>query len=100
MKTNITNLSKAKRKGLKVGTLRYISEMNSIPIISGFIKIKDKKHVSIPGFPNLCGYEFDRDVHAARNVKLFGSTKRAECLEQASAETLASVALDLSRTVS
>lgn len=33
-----------------------------------------------------CGYEFDRDIHAARNVKKFGSTKRAECLEQASAE--------------
>lgn len=47
-----------------------------------------------------CGYEFDRDVHAAKNVKLFGSTKRAECLEQASVETLASTALDLSRTAS
>lgn len=33
-----------------------------------------------------CGYEYDRDIHAARNVKMFGSTKRAECLEQASAE--------------
>ena len=33
-----------------------------------------------------CGYEFDRDVHAAKNVKLFGSIKRAECLDQASAE--------------
>ena len=33
-----------------------------------------------------CGYSCDRDVHAARNVKLFGSIKRAECLEQASAE--------------
>src|SRR5574344_2058961 len=33
-----------------------------------------------------CGYEFDRDIHAAKNVKLFGSTKRTECLEQASAE--------------
>lgn len=40
-----------------------------------------------------CGYQFDRDVHAAKNVKLFGSTKRAECLEQASVETLASTAL-------
>jgi transposase len=37
-----------------------------------------------------CGYSQDRDVHAAKNVKLFGSTKRAECLEQASVETLAS----------
>lgn len=41
-----------------------------------------------------CGYEFDRDVHAAKNVKMFGSTKRAECLEQASVETLASAALE------
>lgn len=41
-----------------------------------------------------CGYQFDRDIHAARNVKLFGSTKRAECLEQASVETLASAALE------
>ena len=40
-----------------------------------------------------CGYSFDRDIHAAKNVKLFGSTKRAECLEQASVETLASAAL-------
>ena len=33
-----------------------------------------------------CGYTEDRDVHASKNVKLFGSTKRTECLEQASAE--------------
>ena len=43
-----------------------------------------------------CGYFFDRDIHAAKNVKLFGSIKRAECLEQASVETLASAALELS----
>ena len=42
-----------------------------------------------------CGYSFDRDIHAAKNVKLFGSTKRAECLEQASVETLASAALEV-----
>ena len=47
-----------------------------------------------------CGYSYDRDIHAAKNVKLFGSTKRAECLEQASVETLVSAALDLSDTVS
>ncbi len=41
-----------------------------------------------------CGYTEDRDVHAAKNVKLFGSIKRAECLEQASAETLASTVLN------
>lgn len=43
-----------------------------------------------------CGYKFDRDIHAAKNVKLFGSTKRAECLEQASVETLASATLESS----
>ena len=32
-----------------------------------------------------CGYSCDRDIHAAKNIKLFGSTKRAECLEQTSA---------------
>ena len=35
---------------------------------------------------DLCGYEEDRDIHAAKNVKLFGSTERAECLEQTSVE--------------
>lgn len=46
-----------------------------------------------------CGYSYDRDVHAAKNIKLFGSTKRAECLEQASVETLASAALELTSNV-
>lgn len=46
-----------------------------------------------------CGYQFDRDVHAAKNVKLFGSTKRAECLEQASVETLASAALEVNSNI-
>jgi len=40
-----------------------------------------------------CGYSYDRDIHAARNVKLFGSTKRAECLEQTSVDSYASAAL-------
>lgn len=42
-----------------------------------------------------CGYSYDRDIHAARNVKMFGSTKRAERLEQASVETLTSTALEV-----
>ena len=37
-----------------------------------------------------CGYECDRDIHAARNVKYIGVVKRNECLEQASAEALPS----------
>ena len=32
----------------------------------------------------------DRDIHAAKNVKFIGTIKRAECLEQASVETLPS----------
>lgn len=43
-----------------------------------------------------CGYQFDRDVHAAKNVKLFGSTKRAECLEQASVDSLINTVLEFS----
>lgn len=46
-----------------------------------------------------CGYQFDRDIHAAKNVKLFGSTKRAECLEQASVEILASAALEVNSNI-
>ena len=40
-----------------------------------------------------CGYEFDRDVHAARNVKMLGSTKRAECSERTSVDRLVNTAL-------
>jgi hypothetical protein len=39
----------------------------------------------------------DRDVHASRNVKLFGSTKRAEWLEQPSVEELVTTSLNASR---
>ncbi len=60
VKTNISNLSKAKRKGLKVGALKFVSEINSIPIITGFIKIKDKKHITIPAFSNLCVYGLEQ----------------------------------------
>ena len=60
LKTNISNLSKAKKKGLNVGALKSVSEINSIPIITGFIKIKDKKHITIPSFKNLCVYGLDQ----------------------------------------
>lgn len=46
-----------------------------------------------------CGYQFDRDIHAAKNVKSFGSTKRAECLEQASVEMLASAMLEVNSSI-
>ena len=38
-------------------------------------------------------------IHTAKNVKLFGSTKRAECLEQASAKTLAPAALEVNSNI-
>ena len=46
-------------------------------------------------FRRSCGYEFDRDVHDAKNVKRFGSTKRTECLEQTSADRLVNTALSV-----
>ena len=36
-----------------------------------------------------CGYTKPRDWHSACNVLLFGTTKRAECVEHASAEVAA-----------
>ena len=55
-KTNITNLAKAKRKGYIVGKLKFKSEYNSIPIITGGIRIIDNSHITIPGFKNLKVY--------------------------------------------
>ena len=59
VKTDICNLSKAKNKGIRIGRLRFKSEVNSIPIITGGIKIKDRTHITIPGFKNLkvCGLD-------------------------------------------
>ena len=52
-KTDIVNLSKAKAKGIKVGALKFKSEVNCIPIITGFTKILDASHITIPGFRKL-----------------------------------------------
>lgn len=38
-----------------------------------------------------CGYTMDRDTHSARVILMIGSSKRAECLEQASAEGVVSM---------
>ena len=58
--------------------------------------IKNKNEITLGDriFICECGYQEDRDVNAAKNIKLFGSTKRAECLEQASAERLTSAVLE------
>ena len=52
-KTDIVNLAKAKAKGIKVGALKFKSEVNCIPIITGFTRILDASHITIPGFRKL-----------------------------------------------
>lgn len=60
-KQDIINESKAKKKGRKVGKLRYKKEINSIDILTGpWLKIKDNSHITIPGFRNLKVYGLDQ----------------------------------------
>lgn len=42
-----------------------------------------------------CGYTMDRDTHSARVVLMIGSSKRAECVEHASAEVAASMSVGI-----
>ena len=52
-KTDIVNLAKAKKKGIKVGALKFKSEVNCLPIITGYTKILDGCRIVIPGFRKL-----------------------------------------------
>ena len=52
-KMDIVNLAKAKKKGIKVGALKFKSKVNCIPIITGFTKILDATHITLPGFRKL-----------------------------------------------
>ena len=52
-KTDIINLAKAKKKGIKVGALKFKSEVNCLPIITGFTQILDGCRITIPGFRKL-----------------------------------------------
>ena len=56
VKQDIVNLSKAKKKGIKIGMLKFKSECNSIPILTGGIRIIDNSHITIPGFKKLKVY--------------------------------------------
>src|SRR5574344_1568837 len=60
VKQDIMNLSKAKKKGNKVGKLKFKSEVNCIPIITGGCRIIDNSHVTIPGFSKLKVYGLDQ----------------------------------------
>lgn len=64
-KTNIVNLAKAKRKGYKVGALKFKSEYDSIPLLTGSFKIIDNSHIYLPGFKNLKVY----GLHQILNIK-------------------------------
>lgn len=64
-KTNIVNLAKAKRKGYKVGVLKFKSEYDSIPLLTGSFKIIDNSHIYLPGFKNLKVY----GLHQILNIK-------------------------------
>ena len=44
-----------------------------------------------------CGYTMDRDTHSARVVLIIGSSKRAECVEHASAEVASSMPIQSTR---
>ena len=59
-KTDIVNLAKAKKKGIKVGALKFKSEVNCIPIITGFTQILDGCRITIPGFRKLRVHGLDQ----------------------------------------
>ena len=59
-KTEIVNLSKAKKKGHKVGALKFKSEVNCLPIITGYTQILDGCRITIPGFRKLRVHGLDQ----------------------------------------
>ena len=52
-KTDVKNLSKSKKKGRKVGQLKFKSSVHCLPIITGYAKIISGNRITIPGFRKL-----------------------------------------------
>lgn len=52
-RADLVNLAKSKKKGIKVGALKFKSEVNCLPIITGFTQIIDGCRITIPGFRKL-----------------------------------------------
>ena len=52
-RTDIVNLAKAKKKGIKVGALKFKSAVRCLPIITGYTHILDGCRITIPGFRRL-----------------------------------------------
>lgn len=63
IKQDIINESKAKKKGRKVGKLKFKKEVNCIPIRSKSTKIKSSKQISIPGFKKLSVYGLEQFIY-------------------------------------
>ena len=63
IQTDICNLSKAKKKGIQVGALKFRSEVNRIPLRNDAIKIKSSKIISIPYFKNLIVYGLEQFIN-------------------------------------
>ena len=59
-RTDIVNLAKAKAKGIKVGALKFKSEVNCLPIITGYTQILDGCRITIPGFRRLRVHGLDQ----------------------------------------
>lgn len=59
-RTDIVNLAKAKKKGIKVGALKFKSEVNCLPIITGYTQILDGCRITIPGFRRLRVHGLDQ----------------------------------------
>lgn len=70
-RTDIVNLAKAKKKGIKVGALRFKSEVNCLPIITGYTQILDGCRITIPGFRKL-------RVHGINQLRKFENFEIAD----------------------
>ena len=68
-KTDIVNLAKAKKKGVKVGALKFKSQVNCLPIITGFTQILDGCRITIPGFRKLRVHGLNQ-LHQFENFEL------------------------------
>lgn len=63
VKTDICNLSKAKKKGIKAGALKFRRNVNRIYLRAGMLKIKSSKSVSIPMFRKLSVYGLEQFIN-------------------------------------
>ena len=59
-RADIVNLAKTKKKGIKVGALRFKSVVNCLPIITGYAQIIDGCRITIPGFRRLRVHGLDQ----------------------------------------